>query len=70
MTHEELAILNFLRANPQGYTARREIARKAMGRSPFEENPHWVDAPLSGLVDQQLLEQNESGHYRIRKYEG
>jgi len=70
MTYEELAIVNFLRGSPQSFIARREIARKALRRSAFEENPHWADAPLVGLVDQGLVEQNDSGHYRIKKYEG
>jgi hypothetical protein len=69
MTYEETAILNLLKSNPNDYVARREIARKALKRTVFEENPHWADAALSSLVDQRLLEQNESGHYRIKKYE-
>jgi hypothetical protein len=70
MTYEEMAILNFLRGNPDSYIARREIARKALKRTIFEENPHWADAPLTSLVDQGEVEQNESGHYKLKKYEG
>lgn len=67
MTYEEFAIINFLGANPESYMARREIARKALKRSVFEENPHWADAPLTSLVDRGQVEQDESGHYRIKK---
>ena len=70
MTYEETAILNFLKSSPDSYVARREIARKALRRTVFEENPHWADAPLASLVDQALVEQNDSGHYKIKKYEG
>jgi len=70
MTYEELAIMNFLKGSPESYVARREIARKALKRTIFEENPHWADAPLASLVDQGLVEQNESGHYKMTKYEG
>jgi DNA-binding IclR family transcriptional regulator len=70
MTYEEMAIMNFLRGSPEDFVARREIARKALKRTIFEENPHWADAPLSGLVDQGLVEQDESGHYKIKKYAG
>jgi hypothetical protein len=70
MTYEEMAIMNFLRGSPSDYVARREIARKALKRTIFEENPHWADAPLGALVDQGLVEQNESGHYKIARYEG
>ena len=62
--------MNFLKGSPESYVARREIARKPLKRTIFEENPHWADAPLGSLVDQGVVEQNESGHYRIKKYEG
>jgi hypothetical protein len=62
--------MTFLRGSPGAYLARREIARKALKRTVFEENPHWADASLSSLVDQHLVEQNESGHYRIKRCEG
>ena len=62
--------MTFLRGSPDDYLARREIARKALKRTLFEENPHWADAPLNSLVDQRLVEQNESGHYRVKKGEG
>jgi len=67
MTYEEMAILTFLRGKPDSLVGRREIARKALRRIDFEENPHWVDAPLASLMDRRLLEQDEGGHYRIRK---
>ncbi len=69
MTYEELAIIAFLKGNP-GFVARREIARKALQRSAFEEDPHWADASLGALVDKGELEQDDSGHYRIKKFEG
>jgi hypothetical protein len=64
-----MAIMTLLRGSPNVYFARREIARKALRRSVFEENPHWADAPLVSLVDQNLVEQDESGHYRIKRDE-
>ena len=70
MTYEELAIVNFLKGSPDSYVARREIARKALKRAVFEENPHWADAPLGALADQGAVEQNDSGHYRIKRFAG
>jgi hypothetical protein len=70
MNYEETAIINFLKCSPESYVARREIARKALKRTVFEENPHWADAALSALVDQALVEQDDSGHFRIKRYEG
>ncbi len=69
MTYEESKILDYLKGAPNEYVARKEIARK-VDRKMYEEDPHWADAPLSGLVDQDWLEQNESGHYKIKKFEG
>jgi len=70
MTYEESKIIDFLKGSPNEFVARREIARKAVNRKLFDEDPHWADAPLSSLVNQEWLEQNESGHYKIKKYEG
>jgi hypothetical protein len=67
MTYEEMAIASFLRGSPDAYVARREIARKALKRTVFEDNPHWADAPLASLVRQGLVEQDENGHYRISR---
>lgn len=67
MTYEELAILTFLKSRPEGFVGRREIARKALRRVDFEDDPHWVDAALASLMDQRLVEQDESGHYRLTK---
>jgi hypothetical protein len=69
MTYEETAIITLLSGSPTVYLARREIARKALKRALFEENPHWADAPLVSLVDQDLIEQNDSGHYRVKSRE-
>jgi len=69
MTYEELAIISFLKGSPDAYVARREIARKALKRNVFEENPHWADAPLSALVDRGEVVQDNSGHYRIKGVE-
>ena len=62
--------MNFLKGSPNDFVARREIARKALKRQTFEENPNWADAPLAALMDQGVVEQDESGHYKIKKYEG
>ena len=67
MTYEESAIVNFLKGSPDAFVGRREIARKAMKRTVFEEDPHWADAPLASLLGQGLIEQDNNASYRIRK---
>jgi hypothetical protein len=69
MTHEECLILDFLRANPETAFARKEIARRAVKRTVYEANPHWVDIPLQALVAKGMVEIDDSGFYRLRKSE-
>jgi len=61
--------MNYLMGIRDCSVARREIARKALKRRVFEENPRWADAPLAALVDSGFIEQDESGHYRVKKSE-
>ncbi len=66
MTSDEQSIVAFLKGSPESYYARREIARRAVKRQVYEENPHWVDAPLAGLVDRGVVEKSEEGLYRLK----
>jgi len=65
MTPEETCILEYLNGRPDTACAKREIARKAIRRSDYEENPHWADAPLAALLNQKLIEVDENGNYHI-----
>jgi len=65
MTGEEADILTFLRENPEGRFARKEIARKSVKRTFYEEHPHWVDQPLAALVARKLVQIDDDGFYRI-----
>ena len=50
MTEEKPCVLNFLKENPESLFARKEMARKAVKRTVYEENPHWADQALAALV--------------------
>jgi hypothetical protein len=69
MTDTEQTIVGFLATSPETYFARREIARRAVRREVYEENPHWVEAPLASLLDKKIIEQNQTGLYRMKKDE-
>ena len=69
MTDEEQLVVNFLKASPETFYARREIARRAVRRRIFEENPHWPDAALASLLARNVIEQNVSELYRMKKDE-
>ena len=66
MSREEYAVWLFLSENPETNFSRREIARRAVKRVVFEENPHWIDEALNALVARNAVEVTEDGHYHIR----
>lgn len=66
MSHEE-SILDFMQQSPESSYARKEIARKAIGRAEYEENERWADQPLASLVSLRLIEIDNSGHYRLHQ---
>lgn len=65
MTDEEKNIVEFLKGSPDTFFARKEIARKAVKRTIYELNPRWVEAPLSSLLDREIVETNDGGHIRL-----
>ena len=69
MTEAEFIILNYLQTSPDTWFARREIARRAVKRSVYEENQHWADAALPALVANKLADVNDAGLYRLHKKE-
>ena len=65
MTADEMVIIEYLKQAPDSFFARKEISRRAKSKQEYEENPHWAAAPLSSLVNQKYVVQNESGHYKL-----
>jgi hypothetical protein len=58
--------MTFLETSPETFFARKEIARRAVKRKVYEEDPHWADAPLTLLVTMGMVEMNECGLYRLK----
>jgi hypothetical protein len=67
LNHEEQTVLDLLKGSPETYFARREVARRAVKRTLFEENPHWADAPLASLIGHGLVDVNENGQVKFKK---
>jgi hypothetical protein len=67
MTEHEFSIVNFLKGSPEAFFARKEIARKAVKRTVYEQNQHWANEPLVSLVARGIVEVNDSGYYRIKR---
>ena len=67
MTDDEQKIISFLASSPESFFARKEIARRAVKRDVYEQNPHWAAPALASLVMMGKLEQNNSGAYRLKQ---
>ena len=65
MTAEEQIIVDFMQQSPESGYSRMEIARKAVKRKEFEENPRWADAPLSALMDRKVVVLDKTGALRL-----
>jgi len=56
----------FPQRQPGRLCGAEEIARKALKRTIFEENPHWADASLAALVDQGKSSRTRAATIRSR----
>ncbi len=54
-----------MNGSPDSWYARREIARRAVKRAIFEQNPHWLDSPIAALVERGVIEMKD-GLYHLK----
>lgn len=66
MTDEQVLIINFLKCSPESWFSRKEIARRAVKRKVFEENPNWANAALSELTVKGLVEEDKNSLVRLK----
>ena len=59
-------ILDFLKASPASTFTRKEIARKAVHRTEYEENPRWADSALHALIARGDVEVTEGGLIHLK----
>jgi hypothetical protein len=64
LSSDELAILEYLRSWKGAPVSMVEICRCADSRKRFRETPHWAKGMMSRLVEANLVEVNDRGHYR------
>jgi hypothetical protein len=67
MTYEESTVMNFLEETPDAWYSRREVARKAVKRKIFQEDPNWAAVAISSLLTQGLIEENVAGTIKFKK---
>jgi hypothetical protein len=61
MNDEQVLIINFLRTSPGTWFGKKEIARRAVKRRVFDDNPRWADEPIAELVALKIIEENKDG---------
>jgi hypothetical protein len=54
-----------LKSFPGQFLSGREVARRAGGKWKFHDDPNWAVPVLMRLKDQNLVESNASGQYRL-----
>jgi hypothetical protein len=63
--YEGQLIINFLKSAPDSFFSGTEIARKAGQKGLFRENPDWAKPVLFRLVEEDFVETDAYGHYRL-----
>jgi hypothetical protein len=66
MNDEQVLIINYLKCSPKTWFGKKEIARRAVKRKVFEENPRWSEEPLAELIAQRVVEENKDGQVRFK----
>jgi hypothetical protein len=67
MDSDERQVTDYLKSWPRHYVSAREIARRAAGKRRFRDEPQWAFPVISRLLEQELIETDGLGHYRIRQ---
>lgn len=67
MDADQTAICQFLKQSPEEFISRKEICRRAGGKWRFREDEYWAVPVLARMREQQIVEADETGHYRLVK---
>src|SRR5262245_54075059 len=63
--YEAQLIVNFLKTAPEAFFSEREIARKAGQKGQFRANPDWAKPILFRLANEEIIQSDAFGHYRL-----
>ena len=67
MDADQNAICQFLKTWPGQFVSRREICRRAGGKWRYREDEHWAVPVLQRMLEDRIVESDETGHFRLRK---
>lgn len=65
MDADEKSIADFLKSYPGQFVSAKEICKRAGGKWRFREDEKWALPVLQRMVEQQLLEADVTGHFRL-----
>ena len=65
MDAEEREVCDFLKSFPGQFVSGREVARRAGGKWKFHDDPNWAVPVLQRLKDQNVIESNATGQFRL-----
>jgi hypothetical protein len=68
MDSDEREITDYLKSWPGQFVSAREVARRAGGKRRFREDPQWAYPVLTRLLEQDLVEADGLGHYRLKHH--
>jgi phage/plasmid-associated DNA primase len=69
MDSDEKEICDYLKTYHGQFVSAREIARRAGGKWRYRDDPNWATPALLRLVEQEILESDAAGYYRLRRKE-
>ncbi len=67
MDADQTLICQYLKQSPDDFVSRKEICRRAGGKWRYREDEHWAVPGLRQLVERNLVESNDTGHFRLIK---
>ncbi len=69
LSADEIEILDYLKSWKGSYVSLVEVCRSAGGRQRFKDSPNWANPFMSRLVEANLAEGNDRGHFRYVEQE-
>jgi hypothetical protein len=66
MDANEREIFEYLKTFGEGWVSAKEICRRAGGKRRFNEDNDWAKPILVRMKEQQVLDSDEFGRYRIK----
>lgn len=68
MDADQTAICLFLKSWPGQFVSRKEICRRAGGKWRFREDESWAVPVLQRMLEDRVIEADDTGHFRLLKY--